>query len=227
MSVLQKTKFTLSVGIDEAGRGCVIGPMVVAVVAADETDRRWFWKNNVRDSKLVPAKQRDTLAQKIKKRCWFQLKIAQPSEIDRAVIDRSRTLTGLELEQMSECLKDFCCEFPEREVCAIVDAPSVNAQGYLEKLFMLSGWPDMNSLLAKHHADKRDRTVAAASILAKSERERLLARIKKDLGVDFGTGYCHDERTLAHLRTAKPAAPHIRWTWKTAINRKNKICPPV
>jgi len=206
----------LSVGIDEAGRGCVIGPLVVACVAADEADRRWFWKNNVRDSKIVPGPQRDKLAAMIKERCWFQLKVVFPKKIDEAVRDRSRTLNGLELEMMSELLRDFMDEHAEREAVALVDAPSVSAQHYLEKLYAKSGWPDMERLKAKHEADKTDRTVAAASILAKAERERLIAKLKKEIGVDFGCGYSHDDVTRKFLMTCPRDADYVRWTWKTA-----------
>jgi ribonuclease HII len=206
----------LSVGIDEAGRGCVIGPLVVACVAADEADRRWFWKNNVRDSKIVPGPQRDKLAAMIKERCWFQLKVVHASLIDEAVRDRSRTLNGLELEMMSELLRDFMDEHAEREAVALVDAPSVSAQHYLEKLYAASGWPDMERLKAKHEADRTDRTVAAASLIAKSERERLIAKIKKEVGVDFGCGYAHDEATLEFVRTCPKDTACVRWSWKTA-----------
>lgn len=206
----------LSVGIDEAGRGCVIGPLVVACVAADEADRRWFWANNIRDSKIVPEPQRDRLAELIKERCWFQLKVVHPPDIDRAVRDRSRTLNGLELELMSELLREFQDEYDECEAVALVDAPSVSAQRYLEKLYAASGWPDMATLKAKHEADRRDRTVAAASIIAKSERERLIARLKKELGTDFGCGYAHDEVTRGFVARCPKDAPYVRWTWKTA-----------
>ncbi|OGL73385.1 ribonuclease HII [Candidatus Uhrbacteria bacterium RIFCSPHIGHO2_12_FULL_60_25] len=205
----------LSVGIDEAGRGCVIGPLVVACVAADEADRKWFWTNNVRDSKIVPPKQRDELAKRIKDRCWFELRVAHPLEIDEAVRDRSRTLNGLELEIMADLLREFRDEYPERDALALVDAPSINAQGFLEKLYSASGWDDMEHLYAKHEADRTDRTVAAASILAKTERERLIAKIKNECGVDFGSGYCHDERTINHLQTAPQNATYVRWTWAT------------
>lgn len=206
----------LSVGIDEAGRGCVIGPMVIACVAADEADRRWFWANNVRDSKIVPAKQRDELARRIKDRCWFEVRVASPKAIDQAVADRSRTLNGLELEHMAGLLEEFMEAHDGRKAIALVDAPSINAQGFLEKLYVASGWEDMERLKAKHEADRRDRTVAAASIIAKYERERLISKIKKELGVDFGSGYCHDERAIAHVKTAQKGAAHVRWSWKTA-----------
>jgi ribonuclease HII len=109
-------------------------------------------------------------------------------------------------------------EYGDRETYALVDAPSINAQGFLEKLYVASGWDDMRRLRAEHHADTNDRTVAAASIVAKSERERLIARLKKDLGCDFGSGYCHDPRTIAHLKTVAPGAAHVRWTWATVRN---------
>ena len=210
-----------SVGIDEAGRGCVIGPMVVACVAADEADRRWFWANHVRDSKIVPPQERDKLSKLIKERCWFQLKIAHAPQIDEAVRDRARTLNGLELESMSDLLRDFMEEFAEHEAVAMVDAPSISAQHYLEKLQMKSGWPDMERLKAKHEADRTDRTVAAASILAKAERERFIAKIKKELGVDFGCGYSHDEVTRQFLLTCPKDAPYVRWSWKTAQQKSD------
>jgi len=205
----------LSVGIDEAGRGCVIGPLVVACVAADEADRRWFWKNNVRDSKIVPGPQRDKLAQLIKERCWFQLAVVHAPQIDEAVRDRSKNLNGLELEMMSELLRDFMDGHSECEAVALVDAPSISAQHYLEILQMASGWPDMERLKAKHEADRTDRTVAAASILAKAERERLIAKLKQELGVDFGCGYAHDERTRDFLKICPRDTACVRWSWST------------
>lgn len=210
---------TLSVGIDEAGRGCVLGPLVVAVVAATESDRRWFTAHNVRDSKVVPAPERERLAAQIRERCWFQLKIGQAMDVDRAVRDRSRTLNGLELEMMSECLRDFRAEHRDCPARALVDAPSINARAFFEQLYAASGWDDRQTLAARHHADERNRTVAAASILAKSERERLIAQLKQELGCDFGSGYCHDERTIAHLRSVAPDAAHVRWSWSTARDR--------
>lgn len=214
--IMQNGRMRISVGIDEAGRGCVLGPMVVACVAADPADRKWFWKHNVRDSKIVPGPQRDDLAKRIMERCWFRVVVVGAPAIDRAVRDRSLTLNGLERDTMAELLRDFREDFEEREALALVDAPSINAQGFLEQLFHASGWDDMSRLKAKHEADRTDRTVAAASIIAKAERERLIAKLKKELGVDFGCGYSHDETTRAFLKTCPPDAAYVRWSWKTA-----------
>lgn len=205
----------LSVGIDEAGRGCVIGPLVIACVVAYDRDRRWFCSKNIRDSKVVPADERTRLALGIRERCWFGLAIAQPPDIDRAVRDRSRTLNGLELELMARLLRTAQEAFDEHELHACVDAPSSNAQGFREALYMASQWDAMDRLVAKHHADVVDRTVAAASILAKYERERLLDGLKQQLGVDFGCGYPHDRVTRRFLETCPKEASYVRWSWKT------------
>lgn len=215
----QNGSMKLTIGIDEAGRGCVLGPLVIACVVADDADRRWFWTKNVRDSKLVPAEQRDRLAQGIKERCWFRLSVIHPPEIDLAVADRALTLNGLERDAMADLLRDAREDFPEAEATALVDAPSINAQGFLEQLYVASGWDDMDRLKAKHEADRRDRTVAAASILAKAERERWMANLKRDIGCDVGSGYCHDPRTIAHLKAAPEGAAYVRWSWSTAKER--------
>lgn len=206
----------ITLGIDEAGRGCVIGPLVVACVAADPTDRRWFWANNVRDSKIVPPAERDRLARKIMERCWFQVKIFPAPAIDAAVRDRTRTLNGLERDAMAELLREAASAFSEHETHGLVDAPSINAQGFLEQLQLASGWDDLSRLRARHEADRTDRTVAAASLIAKAERERLIAALKREIGIDFGCGYSHDEQTRAHLRICAPDATYVRWSWKTA-----------
>lgn len=206
----------LSVGIDEAGRGCVLGPLVVAVVAASETDRRHFARWNVRDSKLVPPAQRDHLAARIKERCWHEVRVALPPAIDIAVADRSRTLNGLELEMMADLLRTFRTQHTDHDAWALVDAPSINAKAFRDKLHVASGWDNPDRLHAKHHADRDNRTVGAASIIAKAERERLLALIKDELGLDIGCGYPHDAKTIAYIKTAPRGAVHVRWSWKTA-----------
>jgi ribonuclease HII len=206
----------LYAGIDEAGRGCVIGPLVVAVVAAEDRDRRWFAKYNVRDSKLVQPKKRDELAKRIKERCWHKILIADAPEIDETLYDPARSLNELELEIMITLLRHFQETFPERETRILVDAISPSEQAIQKRLATGSRNIVKHLIDARHKADRRDRTVAAASILAKAERERLIASIKQDVGCDFGSGYCHDERTIEFLRTCSADCPYVRWSWATA-----------
>lgn len=215
--------FTFTAGIDEAGRGCVIGPLVVAIVAASPKDLRWFRSQNVRDSKKVPPRERETLAAAIRERCWHQLFICPPAAIDDAVRDRSRTLNGLECERMAEGITAFMQRVPPAEATVTVDAPSVNATAIHRILIAKSGWPHPERLIAEHRADENHLAVAAASIIAKFERERLLDILKQELDEDLGCGYPHDPKTIAHLRTVPVGAPHVRWTWTTAQKAKNPI----
>jgi ribonuclease HII len=204
----------IRVGIDEAGRGCVIGPLVVACVSSNESDRRWFSRMNIRDSKLVPAEEREVLVPQLMERCWHAIRVIYPPDIDRAVRDRSRTLNGLELEHMAELLKTYQALHPEHDARAIIDAPSINKAAVHRTLTQQSAWHP-ERLFAEHKADRRHRTVAAASLIAKFERERLITELKRELKIDFGCGYPHDKKTQSFLRTCPPTAPYIRWTWKT------------
>jgi ribonuclease HII len=209
----------LYAGMDEAGRGCVIGPLVVAMVAAEEKDRRWFARVNVRDSKLVPAKKRDDLAARIRERCWHKILIAEPIEIDDALYDPGRSLNELEMEMMITLLRHFQETFSDKEARILADAISPSEEAIRKRLHTGSRKVVQHLIEAKHRADRRDRTVGAASIIAKAERERLIERIKEEIGCDFGSGYCGDERTRTFLRTCPEAAPYVRWSWSTARQR--------
>jgi len=201
-------------GIDEAGRGCVIGPLVVAIVAADEKDRRWFADMNVRDSKLVPAERRDELAAMIRERCWYATLSAEPTEIDDALYDPCRSLNELEVEMFMSLLRYFQREHEHRDARILADAMSSNAQDIVDRLNAGSMGIARHRIIATHHADRDDRTVAAASLIAKAERERRISELKRELGTDFGCGYCHDAQTKIFLKTCPPGAAYVRWAWK-------------
>lgn len=202
-------------GVDEAGRGCVIGPLVVAVVVASSADKRAFRRWNVRDSKKVPAAERTRLAQQIKERCWVAIRIATPHEIDTAVTNRARTLNGLERELMAALLREAREAHGGTPLRATVDAPSINAMRFQAELCADCGWAPTD-LAARHHADATDITVSAASIIAKHEREQLLADLKKTIGINMGSGYPSDPTTIRYMKKAPQDAAHIRWSWATA-----------
>ncbi len=211
----------LYAGIDQACRGCVIGPLVVAIVAAEEKDRRWFARENVRDSKLVPAERRDELAAMIRERCWHTILAAEPMEIDDALYDPGRSLNELEMEMVMSLLRHFQRAHGDRDARILADAMSSNAEDIAER--MAAGSMDIrrHRIIASHHADRDDRTVAAASLIAKAERERRIEELKREVGHDFGSGYCHDERTIAFVKTCPPGAAYVRWSWKTVVSRES------
>ena len=90
--------------------------------------------------------------------------------------------------------------------------------GFTKKLIQACAWDSPLPLIAVHHADVNHLTVAAASIIAKDERERLIEELKKTLGIDFGCGYPHDQKTKEYLKVCPKNAAHVRWTWKTHLS---------
>ena len=205
----------LTAGLDEAVRGCVIGPLVIAIVVAEEKDRRWFAAHNVRDSKIVPPRERDGLATSIRKRCWHRIITIEPEDVDDAVYDTGRSLNDLEMEAMTALTKHAQQTFVSRSLRVTVDAFGRNEDIFLERFRRALPIIDGHAIRAMHHADALDRTVGAASIIAKAERERCIAELKSDIGVDFGSGYCSDPVTTQFLREFDRNHPMIRKSWKT------------
>ena len=83
----------------------------------------------------------------------------------------------------------------------------------------LSGWPDIRTLKAENFADATHRHVGAASLIAKSERDRLMRRIAETLGQDVGSGYAGDPLSRAYVLQADPGDPYVRWSWITCAIR--------
>lgn len=212
----QISKPRLYAGLDEAGRGCVIGPMAIAIVAANPKDRRWFAEIGVKDSKLLAPKKREDLAARIRERCWYRIIITHPKEIDEAVRSEEQSLNTLEQTMMSSLIRDFQKEFADVEARILSDAISRNTDKHAARLQELSIVIPHHVIEARIAADRIDKTVGAASILAKSERERLLAELQTITPFDFGSGYSGDQKAINFLKQCKPDNPIVRWSWKTS-----------
>lgn len=213
--MLEISRPSLYAGIDEAGRGCVIGPLVIAIVAANEKDRRWFAQQRVRDSKTIPPHERDDLAARIRERCWHRIICAEPIEIDAALGDPLRSLNTLEQELMTSLIRAFQEEYEKISARILSDAIGRNTDHHAARLLQGSLQLPHHVILARIKADRYDRTVGAASILAKTERERRISALKKEIGIDFGSGYPSDPVTKSFLPNVEKASPFIRWSWKT------------
>ena len=82
---------------------------------------------------------------------------------------------------------------------------------------------------AEHKADENHPEVSAASIIAKVTRDRLIAEISNELGLDIGSGYPSDPKTKAAvIELVKGETPHdcLRWSWKTVENAWGGTPPP-
>lgn len=100
-----------------------------------------------------------------------------------------------------------------------VDAPDPKADRFAQRIkkYTNSGIK-MNDIIAEHKADVKYPIVSAASIISKITRDAEIERIKKEVGYDFNSGYCHDKITIDYLRENyknPKIKPHIRKRWET------------
>jgi ribonuclease HII len=200
-------------GVDEAGRGCVLGPLAVAGVSVDSGRIKELADIGVKDSKLLSASQRESLYEEILKVCaGVGVSRIPPVEIDRYVRrgKKHRRLNYLETIHMARVIDGLAVD----EV--FIDAPDVNPARFTAELVeLLSSRP---RVVAEHKADANYPVVSAASIVAKVERDRDVAELRALHG-DFGSGYPSDPDTIAFLRSwvkRESSQPEFaRKSWKT------------
>lgn len=200
---------TLICGIDEAGRGPVIGPLVTAGVVIDSKDEGKLRALGVKDSKLIPPKQREVMFDEVKKIVKsYDIQVLSPADIDTALRDPSTNLNWLEADTTATVINVLK---PEK---AIVDCPSTNIEAYTD--YLRKKLNVKCDLVVEHKADLNHLVVGAASILAKVTRDRAVADIEKEVGVSIGSGYPSDPRTKEFLANCWDKYPKIfRKTWQT------------
>ncbi len=180
-------------GVDEAGRGSLMGPLVVAGVRTSRRGARRLAEMGVRDSKkLSPARREKLYGAIVSEADAHSIARVSPPVIDRSV--RRHLLNHLEAERMAAVISRLGPDV------AYVDACDVNAARFGRRVSsMVSGAVDVRS---HHRADGRFAVVAAASILAKVARDRAVARIaaaEKGSGA-VGSGYPSDRRSVEFAR---------------------------
>lgn len=207
----QVTKQELICGIDEAGRGPVLGPMVVCGVCFNKSKLNFLSKIGVKDSKKLSKKQRSELAKLIKTNCEnYKVIIVDAQEIDAREKKRI-TLNRLEENKMAEIINEL------KPDVVYIDAADVNEERFKKSILeKLSYSP--KKIISKHKADDLFPIVSASSIIAKDLRDNIIEDLKKKYG-DFGSGYPSDIRSIEYLREwikEKKSVPHFaRETWET------------
>ena len=206
-------------GIDEAGRGPVIGPLVMCGLLVKEEDEKKLVKLQVKDSKLLTRERREFLFDKIKDVSYkYEIIIINPDEIDHAVNNHDGlNLNKLEARKSAEMINLLN---PDK---AIIDAPSNNIKSY--KQYLLNCINDKKiELVLEHKADLNYPVVSAASILAKVTRDNEIEKIKKKIRIDFGSGYMTDPKTIDFLEKYYEEYPDLfRKSWfpyQDILNKK-------
>ncbi|MBN1502402.1 ribonuclease HII [Candidatus Woesearchaeota archaeon] len=208
---------TLICGIDEAGRGPVLGPLVMCGVLVKEENIEQLTKLGVKDSKLLTKEQRANLFEKIKELCEdYELSIVNAEEIDNRYTNCTN-LNILEGKKMTEIINHLN---PNR---VFIDCPDRNPKRY--KDFLLNNITYETELIVEHKADLNYPVVAAASILAKVTRDNIIDNLKKEHNIEFGSGYMSDEITQRFLEEHWNNPEYekiIRKSWQSWKNIKDE-----
>jgi ribonuclease HII len=205
-------------GIDDAGRGPIIGPMVLAGVLIDKDNEDKLKEWGAKDSKLLLQKKRIEIRNKVVKEFETHFEVIYPEEIDARDVAKTN-LNWIEAVRAAMIVNKLMKKVSSKEkVKVIVDCPSVNIKTWREYMHNLIENKDKIELSCEHKADFNHVVVSAASIVAKEKREEEVAKIKKDLGIDFGSGYPADPKTVEFLEknfSDERYSSIIRKTWDT------------
>ena len=197
-------------GVDEAGRGPVIGPLVVCgiCVESDKALRRL----KVRDSKKLTPARREELDPKIRKLARVEVVEVPAEQIDG--LRERMSLNRLEAKIFASIIDSLC---PDQ---AFVDAADTDEDrfGRMVGRSLKRAVP----IISKHKADDTFPVVSAASIVAKVHRDLRIREIEADIGEPIGSGYTSDPDTITFLenwtKSKKSFPPHTRRSWLTSQN---------
>ena len=200
-------------GVDEAGRGCVIGPLVIAGVLFDDETVGELREMGVKDSKKLSAKKRVRLSEEIKELAlgyrFFEL---SPRTIDKVVFRNVplRRLNYLETMAMAWVIREL---EPDE---AHVDPCDVDSERCIRQIKRVL--PFDLVIRCEPRADAKYPATGAASILAKVRRDSRIEALR-ELHGDFNSGYPSDWKTQNFIRdyfSENSECPDfIRGSWST------------
>ena len=193
-------------GVDDAGRGSVLGPLVIAGISIERSKIKHLSEIGVRDSKQLSPARRENLYKKIIDIVddYYVAKIS-PRLIDQSV--RKNQLNNLEAEYMAKVISKL------QPDSSYVDSCDVNPVRFGKKISKLA---QSGKIYSRHHADSKFAVVSAASIIAKVNRDKEIEKLRKKY--DLGSGYPSDSKTMKFasnwIFTNKKAPQFVRVSWK-------------
>jgi ribonuclease HII len=197
---------TKILGIDEAGRGPCIGPLVMVGFLADEEEIKKLESTKLKESKQLTSLQREEYFDVLQKIGKYVIANVSPQEIDKAVESETTNLNWLEADHTIEMIEKTK---PDK---VILDCPSNNPKAY--KDYITQRLKHKTQIIAEHKADEKYVIVAAASIIAKVTRDKKIDEIKKRIKKNIGSGYPSDPYTKEFLRNNHDKYPEIfRHSW--------------
>ena len=195
-------------GVDEAGKGAVLGPMVIAGVLVhgiEECEGLGFM-----DSKTLSKLRREELYDLITADFMTAVRVIDAQYIDQLRIELKTGMNTIVATAHAAVIDELDAQ------TAFVDACDVNARRYGETINALLRTPC--TIISEHKADSRFPVVSAASIVAKVTRDRIIDTLSEEYGA-IGSGYPSDRVTIDFIEAwifhnGSPP-PFARRSWRT------------
>ena len=199
-------------GVDEAGRGPVLGNMVLCGAMFKPETLEELKAAGVRDSKLLSPSRRETLAKFIaEKALKIEIVELSPAEIDELRLVKKINLNEIEAMNFAKIIDRL------KPKIVYVDSPDPNPKMFTERL--QRHMRTKPKLVVENYADRKYVAVSAASIIAKVRRDKRISELHQRYG-DFGSGYSSDMRTIKFLeewvREHGELPEFARKSWETA-----------
>jgi ribonuclease HII len=209
----------LVAGADEAGRGAILGPLVLCVAVCEKEKERFLKSIGVKDSKMLSPEKREELAAEIIKYCHVHVQKIPAQRINE-LMKKGVSLNEIEAIHVAEALKEIEPEIVEKIDKVYIDAPDPDAIRFTHRIrsLLASDSKISSKLHSSHKADVIYPIASAASIIAKVTRDEEIEKIKKELGCDFGTGYPHDEMAINCIKqniNNPVLLKYLRTEWST------------
>jgi ribonuclease HII len=194
---------TIKLGLDEAGRGCVLGALFLSIVAIDSSSvEKYLKQKGVRDSKKLSQDKREQLYKAIKDHAHFEVEAIAPKQIDRG------NLNDLELKKMAKLINDTIAKFESVSFDELlyevyIDCPISDNAKHERQILNLLDQKERVKIITENKADDKYIVVGAASIIAKTLRDesiKIMSDIYEDEYGDIGSGYPSDSRTTDFLK---------------------------
>ncbi len=203
-------------GIDEAGRGSIIGPMVICGAIIEKDKMKDLKSIDVKDSKMLSPKKREEMERKIKKICKTDVRVIPAEEIDMNM-GSGINLNQIEAIHMARIINK-----------TKPDKVYIDALSGIPKFvqFMEKFLEHKAQMIFEHKADEKYPIVSAASIVAKVKRDSEMKRIENEVGLELGVGYPHDIKSTNGLKNNmrnKDFMKYVRRSWSTYSRIKEEI----
>lgn len=202
-------------GADEAGRGCIMGPLVIAIASVEKSREADIRRLGARDSKTHTPGARERLYKELSSFCGFKVIKISAEELNSLM--RKHSLNEIEAMKIAHGIAG------ESFSVLYVDSPDSWEERFEKRIrsYNVGGL----KIVSSHRADSKFPIVSAASIAAKVERDSEIEKIKQELGYDFNSGYTSDPITMEYVKENlqdRKLQKYLRTRWETVERLRQK-----